>query len=295
MEEIQNNWKPKRWLATLLSLLFTPTGLLYLGQLRLSVYYFIVSLVIGVLVFLLFNQRDAIYWIAYPTQIICAIHTYRIASTFKADKQRPWYSRWWGIPTFLISFLLLPIFIFRSFFFEPFHIPSASMSPSYNPGDYIIISKLGYGNYGTYGLNFMHTIPRKAVHRGDAVVFSFPPNPKIDYIMRAIGLPNDKISYKNNKLYVNDHLLEIPSTAQRKSLEFHGSTIDGVMIKEQSDENSWYIFKENLNAEDFEIIVPADQYFVMGDNRNNSRDSRYWGSLPSENIKGKVIYSTGSK
>ncbi len=174
----------------------------------------------------------------------------------------------------------------RGFFFEPFHLPAMSMYPNYNKGDYIVISKFGYGNYGTFGMSFMHTPPSTAIQRGDVIVFTYPRNQRVDYLKRVIGLPKDKITYQNKTLIINGKTIvteTLPSTYQNESL-----------MRESSTNASWLVINRiDFPAQDFEITVPASSYFVMGDNRDNSNDSRYWGPVPAQNIKGKVIYSTG--
>ena len=101
------------------------------------------------------------------------------------------------------------ITIFRSFFYEPYRIPSSAMAPTYLNGDYIVISKYGYGNYGAYGINLLKTSPSRRIHRGDLIVFSYPPDPKIDYVKRVIGLPGDHVSYKSKILSINNKTITL--------------------------------------------------------------------------------------
>lgn len=292
MENIQKNWKPKRWLATLLSLFLGCSGMLYLGKGKLYLVYTLATLFAAIATYLSFNLSlidllNLFSLAAFVINIVCAIHTYKLCTNFKEGNLRPWYSHWWGIVGIYLM-IVIPIIFFRSFFYEPFYIPSMSMSPNYVKGDHIVVSKLGYGNYGSFGFNILHIAPTKKIQRGDVIVFAHPPNPKIDFIMRVIGLPNDKVTYTKKTLSINGKplpVLVLPAEYDNEDL-----------VKEIIGDTSWLIINTpSISPKDFEITVPSNSYFVMGDNRDNSYDSRYWGSVPAKNIKGKVIYSTGDK
>jgi signal peptidase I len=301
MENVQNNWQPKRWLATLLSLLLGFSGMLYVGRIKLYLTYSLAILIFAVVSFFYFSNfsfdqfLDIFSVINFLISIICAIHTYRISSNFKPTALRPWYSNWWGILG-IYFIIIIPIIIIRAFFFEPFLLPAQSMAPTHNKGNYIVISKLGYGNYSTYGFSLLHTTPSKAITRGDVIVFSYPPNPKIDYIKRVIGLPGDLISYKSKRLFINNHPISTKAIGDYKLFDERAGALDFKEFEESWDVINWHVINlPELSPKDFESTVPPDSYFVMGDNRDNSSDSRIWGAVPAKNIKGKVIYSIGDK
>ena len=191
--------------------------------------------------------------------------------------------------------------IVRSFFFEPFHIPSSSMKPNLLIGDYIFVSKFSYG-YSRYsfpfGLNlFEGRIFKTEPKRGDIVVFRLPSEPSINYVKRLIGLPGDKIQVKNGVVYINEQ--EIKKTADgffvedevqiAKFLETLSdqktiSTLDQVSDAPQDNTNIYE--------------VPQGSYFMMGDNRDNSQDSRFLtqvGYIPEANLVGRakiIFFST---
>lgn len=190
--------------------------------------------------------------------------------------------------------------IVRSFFFEPFHIPSSSMKPGLLIGDYIFVSKFSYG-YSRYsfplGLNFFSgRIFTSQPQRGDVVVFRLPTNPSINYVKRLIGLPGDKIQMRDGVLYINE--LEVKkinegtfdnSNAQNESQEIERffETLPEGRIIETLDENPQ---APQDNTEIYE--VPEGHYFMMGDNRDNSQDSRFLsqvGYVPEENLVGKAL------
>lgn len=300
MENIQKNWKPKRWLATLLSLFLGYSGMLYLGKGKLYLIYTLSTLLVAIAIYLSFNLPPIdllnIFSLAsFAINIVCAIHTYKLCTNFKEGNRRPWYSHWWGIVGIYLI-IVIPIILFRSFFYEPFHIPSMAMAPNYVRGDYIVVSKLGYGNYGSFGLNLLHTTPTKKIRRGDVIVFSYPPNPKIDYIKRVIGLPGDVVSYKSKLLFINNQAIPTKAIGDYQQFDEKVGVIDSKEFEESLNDKTWHVINlPDIAAKDFEFTVSSNSYFVMGDNRDNSADSRYWGVVPAKNIKGKVIYSTGDK
>lgn len=300
MEKAQKPWKPKRWLATLLSLFLGCIGMLYLGKGKLYLIYTLATLLMFAAAFLSFNLPlidllSLLSLAAFGINIVGAIHTYKLCTNFQEGTRRLWYSHWWGIVGIYLM-IIIPIFLFRSFFYEPFHIPSMAMAPNYVRGDYIVISKLGYGNYGSFGFNFIHTTPTKKIQRGDVIVFSYPPNPKIDYIKRVIGLPGDIVSYKSKQLFINNQTMPLKAVGDYQQFHEQFGVLDFKEFEESWDGIAWQVINfPELPPKDFEATVPPNSYFVMGDNRDNSADSRIWGTVPAQNIKGKVIYSTGDK
>ena len=201
--------------------------------------------------------------------------------------------------------------LIRSFFFEPFFIPSGSMKPNLLIGDYVIVTKYSYG-YSRYSFPFspdlfsgriFYESEQKKPQRGDVVVFRFPPEPSINYIKRIIGLPGDSIQMRDGVLYVNNKKIEKIAD---------GEFIDGdsdspsIAIKKFSE-----IISDNKKITTLDIAttpqdntgiyeVPQGYYFMMGDNRDNSQDSRFLdqvGFVPEENLVGKAqfIFFSDSK
>ena len=180
--------------------------------------------------------------------------------------------RGWFFPFFLI-------FVLRTFLFEPYQIPSGSMMPGLKVGDFILVKKF------TYGIKVNRTGPPMAFGKdpelGDVVVF-IPPHDHRPFVKRLIGKPGDRITYINKKIYVN------------------GKPINQKLL---SEEDNVRIYEEKLNDKTIQIqqiisrinyseewVVPKDMYFVVGDNRDNSNDSRYWGFVPRENFMGTADY-----
>ncbi len=185
--------------------------------------------------------------------------------------------------------VLLIVFLLRSFLFEPFRIPSGSLEPTLLMGDFILVNKFDYGirlpvaHAKLYGAG----TPK----RGDIVVFRWPPNPSVDFIKRVIGLPGDKISYVNKELLVNGE--KVPQEFLQNTIAQDESGVN--WQAEEKQENllgiKHKIFVDpKVSTRDFhDIVVPEGMYFVMGDNRDKSADSRYWGFVPDKNIVGKAV------
>lgn len=200
--------------------------------------------------------------------------------------------------------LIFVIFIIRSFFFEPFTIPSGSMMPTLIAGDNIIVNKSEYG----FRLPVIGTKLTNGsdVKRGDIIVFHYPLEPKINYIKRAIGLPGDIIEYKEKELFLNGEKINRVTMENYKypkesilNLQFkenlagveHRILIDpnlsgtiSKVMSESAAKNCEY------GVEYIKCVVPQGEYFMMGDNRDGSLDSRYWGFVPDKNLVGKAMY-----
>lgn len=182
--------------------------------------------------------------------------------------------------------IFLIVLILRAFIVEPFRIPSASMMPTLLIGDFILVNKYDYGI--RLPITDTKIISYKEPHRGDVIVFRYPEDPSIPYIKRVIGVPGDHIEYRDKTVYINGKPMK------QESL--------GTYYTQGTGLNSWK--KENLGSVQHEILVnpyrnlhndevvtvPKGNYFVMGDNRDNSRDSRYWGFVPEKNLVGRAFF-----
>ena len=213
---------------------------------------------------------------------------------------QPWWLDWTAglFPVILIVFLL------RSFVVEPFKIPSGSMIPTLLVGDLILVNKFTYG----LRLPVINTAVTQGspVQRGDVVVFRYPPKPSVDYIKRVIGLPGDEVSYLNKRLTINGK--EVPETAvsdffDESTMEYfkqfneqlgdvhHNIIIDTRRAAFIGNPDSFpYRDSCRYSIEGVTCKVPEGHYFMMGDNRDNSLDSRYWGFVPNANIIGKAFF-----
>lgn len=205
-------------------------------------------------------------------------------------------------PNFIKTLFAAIIFatIIRSFFFEPFHIPSSSMKPNLLIGDYIFVAKYSYG-YSRYsfpfGIKFFDgRIFNTAPKRGDVAVFRLPSNTNINYVKRVIGLPGDEIQMREGVLYINDKKVEKINDGIFKDESYEFGTKEIAQFLENLPEGKIIktLDEKETPADDTGIYkVPKGHYFMMGDNRDNSQDSRfqsYVGYVPEENLVGRTTY-----
>jgi len=211
---------------------------------------------------------------------------------------------WWV--EYSVSFfpVILIVFLLRSFLVEPFKIPSSSMVPTLLVGDFILVNKF------TYGIR-LPVANKKVVElgspqRGDVMVFRYPEDPSLDYIKRVVGLPGDRIEYRNKRLTVNgvvvpvrqtdDYLSKERMQFSRRYVETLGSVDHEILLDDDAPAvtapSRAFSFAANCNYNSggMACTVPPGHYFVMGDNRDNSSDSRVWGFVPDQNIVGKAFF-----
>ena len=202
----------------------------------------------------------------------------------------------WFKSNFLsLFYAILIAIIIRTFFFQAFFIPSSSMEPTLLVGDRIFVSKFSYG-YSKHSFPFSLPLINERVlfsepERGDIIVFKTPENLRIDYIKRLVGLPGDKIQMIDGILHINDIPVKRKKIRSETKLINNGQ-IRNVLIYEETLPNniSYETFDiGNTRADNTsEIFIPEDSYFFMGDNRDNSKDSRFVGSVPKNNLVGKA-------
>jgi len=184
--------------------------------------------------------------------------------------------------------VILIVLLLRSFLVEPFRIPSGSMMPTLLIGDFILVNKF------TYGVR-LPVINKKLIEvgepeRGDIVVFRFPKDPSVDYIKRVIGLPGDKISYYGKQLAVNGKAVNATALGDYRGVGKGENMSGSILLSEDlTGVTHDILIREGQPSVQGEFTVPAGQYFVMGDNRDNSNDSRYWGTVPEANLVGRAF------
>ena len=184
--------------------------------------------------------------------------------------------------------VILVVLLLRSFLVEPFRIPSGSMMPTLLVGDFILVNKFSYG----IRLPVLNTkiIDVGEPQHGDVMVFRYPKNPSIDYIKRVIGLPGDRIAYYNKKLFINGEPIAQDQDGAYVGVG-SGVSMSGARVFHEQllgvEHN--ILIDEHRGTVEGEFVVPEGHYFVMGDNRDNSNDSRYWGFVPEENLVGKAF------
>ena len=190
----------------------------------------------------------------------------------------------------MLEIIVFAIFIV-TFLVQPFRIPSGSMEPTLRVGDFLLVDKQSYGPAGVLDRLLL---PPARVQRGDLVVFHYPVTPELHLVKRVVGLPGDRIRMRGGRVLVNGRVLEEPYAFYSPSRP-NGFRDDFPSLLE-ADPNvdlRWWI-RLRAAVKDGEVTVPANQYFVLGDNRNDSEDSRYWGFVPRSALVGRplLVYFT---
>ncbi|MCP5264679.1 MAG: signal peptidase I [Burkholderiaceae bacterium] len=228
-----------------------------------------------------------------------AVRAERLALRETTERQPVWLEYTAGLFP-----VIMAVFVLRSFVAEPFKIPSGSMIPTLLVGDLILVNKYAYG----IRLPVIHTkiIDVGSPARGDVMVFRYPRDPSIDYIKRVVGLPGDRVEYRNKRLKING--VDIPLRADGEFFDEDRLSYSSRYLEKLGDNEHKiltelnktsliapmvaYPFRERCayHSDGVTCTVPPGHYFMMGDNRENSLDSRFWGFVPEENIVGKAFF-----
>lgn len=234
------------------------------------------------------------------TGALYAVDVFKFRKLRAKDAREPLWVEW-GASFFPV---ILIVFVLRSFVVEPFKIPSGSMIPTLLVGDFILVNKY------TYGIR-LPVINKKIIdvnlpQRGDVMVFRYPEDPSLDYIKRVVGLPGDKVAYQNKHLTINGEPVEVKKVEDYLHperlyySEQYAEKLGAVDHRILNDADAPAFIpdparfpnRENCiyNHSGVVCTVPPGHYFMLGDNRDNSRDSRFWGFVPEENIVGKAFF-----
>lgn len=215
---------------------------------------------------------------------------------------------WWVDYSKSFFPVILLVFVLRSFLVEPFKIPSGSMLPTLEIGDFILVNKFEYG----IRLPILNkkVIDLGSPKRGDVMVFRFPQDPSLDYIKRVVGIPGDTVEYRAKRLFINGQEIPVQRVGDYSYVASGLNYINGRTWREKLGEHDHIaMYQDDMppilphqvlgdfphrdncayNEQGFTCKVPAGHYFMLGDNRDASNDSRYWGFVPDENIVGRAF------
>jgi len=184
--------------------------------------------------------------------------------------------------------IILVVLVIRSFIAEPFRIPSGSMLPTLHVGDFILVNKFAYGiRLPVLNSKVLET---GEPERGDVVVFRYPKNPQVDYIKRVIGLPGDTIGYFNKTVYINGEKVTQDVKEKKSELISLVPARNELRFENLDGAGHEILVDPDRRLFEGEAVVPEGEYFVMGDNRDNSNDSRFWGTVPEANLVGEAFF-----
>ena len=184
--------------------------------------------------------------------------------------------------------VLLVVLVLRSFLFEPFRIPSGSMIPTLLVGDFILVNKFSYGL--RLPVTNTEILETGRPERGDVAVFRFPRDPSKDYIKRVAGLPGDVVTYRDKRLTINGEPVELSGAEPYVYQDESDRTINAVLSQEMLGEatHDLLVLPDARGGSEGEWTVPDGHYFMVGDNRDKSNDSRYWNFVPEANLVGRA-------
>lgn len=303
------NWKPNKWIATAIGLFFGPLAAVYAGAPMVAAFMLLGLLALVACLFFFagaaFNSSSLLLRLVFGLGSMAL--GYFLAVHAKEKAVRPRYTRWYGL-TGIFALTVLAATTFRVFLYEPFRFPTSSMAPTAKVGTHLIVQKWGFGHFSTYGITLARRAPAARVKRGDIIVFDFPMEPGDAFVKRVVGLPGDTIVYRDREVFVNGH-----GTRGRQQDDYlMEDTLQYFLrFEEKLDDQVHYILvrtdgprqlpspqpfahmeKCSFNPAEIKCEVPANNYFVLGDNRDNSVDSRMWGFVPSTAVIGKVVHIT---
>ncbi len=308
-----SEWKPSKFVAGTLALFLNAFAFLYVNKIKWFWFYLVIAMSVAVTSMGNYDQpllQSITHngYLSIGLALVCICHSVYLAHHYRQE-QRKWFARWYAVLMIVVGIFGL-IAIIRLFIVAPFQIPSSAMAPTLTPGSHVLVSKIGFANKTSFNVEMYRTVQSTELTRGDIIVFRYPVEPDIFYIKRVIGLPGETIRYQNKQVSVKpaceseeklcdefkpmaltsipEHALSHPPLLIYQ--ENLGQLKHNIAINTQRDIPAQFYYSQP-GTSSTEWKVPAKHYFVMGDSRDNSRDSRFWGFVSEQEIVGRVVYS----
>lgn len=271
-------WTPRLWIALVLGVVSQPFVFLYINRPRLFGIYLLLAIA---------GLAADFYWaVGYFNLLLsglCPLHAAWLTRRYDASQPRGWYARWWSALALYLC-LVASIFALRSFFYEPFSVPSASMLPTLAVGDRIVVRKWGFGHYGSFGLNLLTpglTDPQR-MRRGQVYVF-YHPELQVPYVKRLLGLPGDTVEVTGKAVLINGQPLPARIDSEDGQQQIFSETAGDLTYRIRHSSQPGAALTGTF-------VVPDKQYFFIGDNRDDSSDSRHWGAVANDAIIGELVW-----
>lgn len=273
---MSNARTPKIWIAVLLGIFLQPFVFLYVNRPRLFWPYLLAALVIAAVDWYLVLGLHLLF------SVICPLHACWIIRRYDASQPRRWYSRVWVVIGFYLG-LMLSVLLVRAFLYEPYAVPSASMHPTLVEGDMVIVQKWGFAQSALFGYTLpgAGSVAPERMQRGKVYVF-YPADRDVLYVKRLLALPGDVIAITAQGVVINGETLSNEPMGETDVLSSFSETAGSEQYRIQ-------YLKDAPPRTIRTFKVPDGHYFFLGDNRDNSDDSRHWGSVPAQRIVGEVV------